>query len=973
MQSPFKFLDSYDREDREIFFGRDREIEELYQKVFGGKILLLYGISGTGKTSLINCGLANKFEESDWLPISIRRGREINESLNEEIRKVSITPVKKGASIRELIQSVYLDHFKPGYLIFDQFEEIFIFGNRQEREKFIKTISEIVRSDLQCKCLFSIREEYLAGVTEFEGQIPEFLDNRMRVEKMTRTHAIEVIEGPCRVNGITVEEGFSEALLQKLIPGSNEIELTYLQVFLDRIFKLSGGRDEFTLEQVQKAGDVSDLLGSFLEEQIGELDEPETGLVILKAFVSIQGTKKMIGQEEIADFARTLGKPVEREQLTDLLQRFVNMRVLKDKDEHGQYELRHDSLAVKIYEKITLVEKELLEVKDFLDNAYSNHRRRGVYLSEADLKYIAPYEDKLFLSRLLLQFVADSKREIARVARRRRTLIAAAAVILILILSFFTGWATRERGKAVDQSRIAEEKRREALEARDQAILARQEADRSRSKAERSSDEALWQKQLADSALLVAEYQRGRSEEQRKRAETLFEEANQQRQVALVAQEDAEKAAREVMEANRNAMLQLYLFNAQEFASKSLLIEKNDTLAALLAKTAFDLVDHGYKHYGDQAVTTAYDTRLYEAAQKALLKLENDSLYLRVHWAVAMDSGLVAISDRKDHVMISKLTEQDPGGFPRLTLISNKDLYDKLSDPDGRKISSPRDNSFLKFLVLNRQSQRLISANSTGQVTLTPLQGEGTTILYTHPGRITGLVESPRYHIIVSADREGNLFIYNMEKGLVSFEGMSGCIPVDMTLFHERYLILGDEAGTFYSVDILEESPGAKTLHSVKRQVEAFEISEPLNCLAIAGYGILTFIRLENSSTRVLNQNEFPIPHEGLISDIRFSPDGRWLALSGYDGSVSLWNLSLINMFEQENLDPIIHFSDMRIRHLLFTDDSRYLIYSDLKSARIYPVNNENTLTKLYYKLGEKQLTNEEWSTYVKGDIDRPE
>jgi len=27
MKSPFKFLDSYTKDDREIFFGRDREIE----------------------------------------------------------------------------------------------------------------------------------------------------------------------------------------------------------------------------------------------------------------------------------------------------------------------------------------------------------------------------------------------------------------------------------------------------------------------------------------------------------------------------------------------------------------------------------------------------------------------------------------------------------------------------------------------------------------------------------------------------------------------------------------------------------------------------------------------------------------------------------------------------------------------------------------------------------------------------------
>ncbi len=74
MKSPFKFLDSYTKEDKNIFFGRDNETEELYQKVFESKVLLVYGVSGTGKSSLIQCGLANKFEESDWLPINIRRG-----------------------------------------------------------------------------------------------------------------------------------------------------------------------------------------------------------------------------------------------------------------------------------------------------------------------------------------------------------------------------------------------------------------------------------------------------------------------------------------------------------------------------------------------------------------------------------------------------------------------------------------------------------------------------------------------------------------------------------------------------------------------------------------------------------------------------------------------------------------------------------------------------------------------------------
>lgn len=482
--NPFKFLDSYTREDREIFFGRDREIEEMYQKVFEGKTLLVYGISGTGKTSLINCGLANKFEDSDWLPVTVRRGRNILDSLATELQKVSVTKLKqdsppgqgeypmteasRGEGVVKLLKSLYLDHFKPIYLIFDQFEELFIFGDREEREQFIRVVKAIVESDVQCKFIFSIREEYLASVTEFELTITDFLANRMRVEKMTRQHAVEVIEGPCQVHGIEVEEGFSEALLNKLNPESNEVELTYLQVFLDKVFRLAAKSDttrsvvndiprsginddpphsgpsdrghialsstSFNLPILDKIGDVSDLLGSFLEEQISALEDPDTGLAILKSFVSIKGTKKQITEEEVLESSRTYGKDMERETLKELIQNFVNLRILRDKDENGRYELRHDSLAAKIYEKITLVEKEIMEVRQLIENAYTYYQQRKILLSQDDLKYIETYEDRLFLTKELQAFVNRSKEDYLAKRKAFQRVIGISTIGFILIV-----------------------------------------------------------------------------------------------------------------------------------------------------------------------------------------------------------------------------------------------------------------------------------------------------------------------------------------------------------------------------------------------------------------------------------------------------------------------------------------------------------------------------------------------------------
>jgi Cdc6-like AAA superfamily ATPase len=66
---PLKFLDSYTKADTDIFFGRNEEVDALYEMIFQTDILLLYGASGTGKTSLIQCGLASRFESHDWLDL----------------------------------------------------------------------------------------------------------------------------------------------------------------------------------------------------------------------------------------------------------------------------------------------------------------------------------------------------------------------------------------------------------------------------------------------------------------------------------------------------------------------------------------------------------------------------------------------------------------------------------------------------------------------------------------------------------------------------------------------------------------------------------------------------------------------------------------------------------------------------------------------------------------------------------------
>jgi WD40 repeat protein len=458
MKSPFKFLDSYTKDDRNIFFGRDREIEELYQRVFDSKLLLVYGVSGTGKSSLINCGLANKFSETDWLPLVIRRGGNIIDSMSIGIKAASITgPQTKylnPGDFKKGVRSLYLDYYKPVFLIFDQFEELFIFGDKEERRSFIHIIKTLTESDLQCRMIFIMREEYMAGLTEFERYIPTFFANRVRIEKISHKNALDTIKGPCNAFNISIEEGFAETLLEKLSPGETDIELTYLQVFIDKAFSQVQGDNSnenrklsFTNELLQKIGNVSDILGSFLDEQISMLDDPDTGLALLKSFVSVKGTKQPMNPEEAREYVIALGSEVGESGIREMIQTFVNLRILCDKDQNERYELRHDALATKIFEKFTMAEKELLEVRKYVENAFSAFENRGVFLSKDDLDYLANYDNKLILPKKLSDFISESsvKLHVRKKALKHITSISTLIFLIIMAITLRFYISTQEK------------------------------------------------------------------------------------------------------------------------------------------------------------------------------------------------------------------------------------------------------------------------------------------------------------------------------------------------------------------------------------------------------------------------------------------------------------------------------------------------------------------------------------------------
>src|SRR3990172_12656740 len=56
-RSPYKFLFPYGPRDLHLFFGREQDAEDILGRISAGRLVILYGAAGVGKTSLLAAGV----------------------------------------------------------------------------------------------------------------------------------------------------------------------------------------------------------------------------------------------------------------------------------------------------------------------------------------------------------------------------------------------------------------------------------------------------------------------------------------------------------------------------------------------------------------------------------------------------------------------------------------------------------------------------------------------------------------------------------------------------------------------------------------------------------------------------------------------------------------------------------------------------------------------------------------------------
>lgn len=320
LANPFPGLRPFREEEEYLFFGRESQVDSMIGKLAHSRFLTVVGTSGSGKSSLVNCGLRPALRRgllakagTNWRMVQFRPGggpikalaRALAEPgfLFEELRVEGLSRDKMIESTL-LMSRLGLEHvyeqanLEPGtnlLIVVDQFEELFRFRelySRTEEDRataFVNLLLEAARSRYPIYVVLTMRSDFLGDCSQFEG-LPEAINRgEYLVPRMTRDERRRAIIGPVHVGGGDISPILVTRLLNDV--GDNPDQLSIMQHALNRTWARwqneGAGKGGLSIEHYEAVGTMAHALDWHAGKAFNELPDERAKTVCRKMFQAL--------------------------------------------------------------------------------------------------------------------------------------------------------------------------------------------------------------------------------------------------------------------------------------------------------------------------------------------------------------------------------------------------------------------------------------------------------------------------------------------------------------------------------------------------------------------------------------------------------------------------------------------------------------------------------------------------------------
>lgn len=1010
--NPFPGLRPFSMDECHLFFGREGQVDDILLKLARNHSVTIMGYSGSGKSSLMNCGVVPVLlggfmthTSPHWAVIPSRPGVTPISNLTNSITNFLLQSGRIEQRDLQIHQAIISSVLRSGpdglvevcryiqakdgenvFLLIDQFEEIFRFKDTgdidfaNDATSYVNLLLTAVhQKDVPIYVSINMRSDFIGDCSSFPGLTQMINESNYLVPQMTRDQKRMAIEGPIAVGGGKISNRLLKRLLADL--GDNQDQLPILQHAMMRTWDYWITNREpgepIDIRHYNAVGKISQALSLHANEAYDELTsrEKEIAEVLFKNLTEKnnenQGLRRPCQVKLICELAEASEAEVVKviEEFRKPGRSFLMPGIHVTLSANSIVEVSHESL-MRIWTRLTAWVDEEFESAQM-------YKR----ISEAAAMYQIGKTGLWRPPDLQLALNWQKKQRPTRTWARRYDEAFERAIVFL------------------DTSRITYEAELKNQEMLQQRMLRRARVTNFILVVFLIIAIAMFFYGLIRQFEAERQYLAARAAEEEAVREK--DKATQQEKIAIAKTEEVEKQAdqlRKQQEALREALADA---QAQRRVAESALKE---------VEAQKDIAERETKNAQEQS---AIATKNYEIAQKALT--ENTRLYyLSIAQSmeaksVTMDdkdlAGLLAMQGylfhtryegaRYDPYVFSGLyhavakqsgynyNEIRVAGKARNRMFSiamskkNNTFY--TTGNDGRIIQGDVDrqaagnvigaNPFPNRVVaLSGDEQYLANGSDSSFIQVFNLSNNRASVVRGHTGFVNDIEFLPNDNGFISASSDKTLRLTDHKTGQSQ---LLVALPFDLKKIaiseDSKWLVGASSKGQVVRVDI-----GARTFEVIADEGPNRVLSialNPANTLIAYGVEVLgdknqtlrgTVKIYDVASQKVTKQLS---GHKSGISDLEFSPDGQLLASAGLDKKLQMWVIE-----HPEDLPIEMTNNNGNIWDIAFTKDNKYLIAScNSGEIRVWPTD-PRALAELVCPKLTRNMTPEEWSLYVEKD-----
>ncbi len=500
---PYVGLQPYTEDDRQFFFGREREQRIISANLYASPLTVVYGASGVGKSSILRAGVVPYLQAAERTTV-VYFNQWQDPSFADRLKADCLNAVAKTTG-----EPLSIDTSKPLHkflaalgkqsgsallILLDQFEEYFLYhpennGGRTFDGEFASAVNQ---GQAELGFMISLRDDWLSRLDRFQRRIPNLLGNTYRLEYLTSAAAEEAIRKPLEVhnaahcNGgpVLLEDELVQEVLAQVRTGevnlsesqgtgqakgtenADRIETAFLQLVMTRLWykEMEARSNLLRVSTLRQLGGAKQIVQSHLDDVLSTLPSPQQDMCasMFRYLVTPRGSKIA---HETADLVAFAEHPAG--EVRPLLEKLADpsTHLLRRMSQPERYEIFHDVLGPAVLDWRTRYNKE---------------------------------QEKVVLAK---QAEAEAQRQNANRFRR----LSAALAVLFLVAVVMASIAWRLAGKATRSAKYAEKSAKAAEESAGKEEIAKDKAVVEGNKAIAASQLATNQARIARSHQLAAE------------------------------------------------------------------------------------------------------------------------------------------------------------------------------------------------------------------------------------------------------------------------------------------------------------------------------------------------------------------------------------------------------------------------------------------------------------------------------------